>query len=202
MGKQTYVLTAISLATCKLLCQSPNSSIASVAHSLLIKRFASLPDAVQILTHDAQSSNERVQRQARQAVQFLRDYECEMHETLPLPLQYADDLIYRGEFGNMRNTRREEWDAFAENRGQGRSSRDSDVVARLDELSDEIDRIESRWRAITSGQARVTTWDRPRARGEDEAETRRRRREAMVFREGGGRIEEEDIFRPVRTVSE
>lgn len=68
-------------------------------------------------------------------------------------------------------------------------------VVSMEELSAEIERG-------SQGTARFAGWDRIPApevlAGAAQAEMRRRRREAMVFHEGGGDVEEADIFRPRR----
>ena len=208
----------IDVKTLKTLCMSPNPSIAAAARSLVIRRFAALPDAAEILNNDRESEDPEISRKATQAVKYLRDFDMQFGESL-LPEQYEHDhaeeliaqlerehgadVIYRTADGEAAIMHESEWDTMARelNRRQDHfdEERGMDVVARLEELSEEIARTEQEMGAL---QARMG-WDRvempggssrpPAYRGEAR---RRRHREAMVLHEGDGILEEEDIIRP------
>jgi hypothetical protein len=177
----------------------------------VIKRFASLPDAAEILRRNIESPNERTKRLARQAIQYLYEWDLELRDSLPIdPSEQAED----GQDWQNYPELDEVFDALAAEGyhtegSDGEDTRElpgSGLVARLEELSEEVNRTERDFDSLRNGvgQARFAGWDRiplqrPPLRGEeDEAERRRRRREVMVFHEGSARVQERDIFRPNR----
>ncbi|USW54209.1 hypothetical protein Slin15195_G075280 [Septoria linicola] len=220
----THPEESVDIKTLRTLCLSPNPSIAAAAHSLVIRRFAGQPDAIEILRKDLDSTNPEISRKAKQAVQYLYDFDIELRDRLgsrglddlDLPMGYADDVAYRDENGELQVMDVDEWDAVARARNRQQASFDDDergmdVVARLEELSQEIDRTEREMESLQSGvgQARFAGWDRipapPRPLvpsgqlGDESSNRRRRHREAMVLHEGDGIIEEDDIIRPTQS---
>ncbi|GIZ43747.1 hypothetical protein CKM354_000696300 [Cercospora kikuchii] len=212
---------SIEVKTLKTLCLSPNPSIAAAAHSLVIRRFAAQPNAIDILRRDIDSKNPETSRRAKQAVQYLYDFDLELRHSLPrgglddldLPMEYADDVAYRDENGELQLMDVDDWNAMARARNRQQNSLDDeramDVVARLEELSEEIARTEREMDDLQAraNHARFAGWDRIPApirptfasgglQGSEAEDRRRRHREAMVLHEGDGRVEEEDIIRP------
>lgn len=210
----------VDLRTLRTLCMSPNPSIAAAAQSLVMRRFAALPNAAEILARDRESEDPDTSRKAVQAIKYLRDYDMEFGISMPPHMSLddtmdflntmnhdpdvaVDEVTYRDENGESTVMHGTDWDSMARelNRRQHAfdADRGFDVVARLEELSEEIARTERNTGLL---QARIG-WDGSSASREPFAitgggrdERRRRHREVMVLHEGNGRIEEEDIISP------
>jgi hypothetical protein len=200
---------SISLSTLKTLALSPNHNIANSAISLIVMRFAMLPDAHEILAKDWYSKNEKLRRQARTALKFLQDYpspdlRAGTGQHVPLDLSRG---LGRGR-GRVTDTHPHSFEDMVE---YFRSSPDSEggddrnSMDLLDRLDAEMDDLRLNDGLVPSVERPIAGWTAiPRARparsgeGEAESERRRRRREAMVLHEGDGGVEEDDIIRTRR----
>ncbi|KAF2764782.1 hypothetical protein EJ03DRAFT_15979 [Teratosphaeria nubilosa] len=202
----------IDLSTLKTLAESPNHNIAHSAISLIVTRFASMPNAHEILAQDCYSKNEKVRSQARTALKFLKDYPfpADLSARQHIPLSNSDSLVISP--GPIPQSR-EEWEEYFASHPEldlpdpardGSDGADLEIqvntrrhivldyehgdvlVPRLGEPNTEF----AGWTSIPRA--------RPLRENEVETERRRRRREAMVLHEGDGGVNEDDIFRPQR----
>ncbi|KAF2218043.1 hypothetical protein CERZMDRAFT_64117 [Cercospora zeae-maydis SCOH1-5] len=115
----THPEESVEVRTLKTLCLSPNDSIAAAAHSLVIRRFAAQPNAINILRHDIDSKNPETSRRAKQAVQYLYEYDLELQE--PLLHGRLDDLALPAEHAtDEENRRRRHREAMVLHDGDGR----------------------------------------------------------------------------------
>ncbi|EME38263.1 hypothetical protein DOTSEDRAFT_57407 [Dothistroma septosporum NZE10] len=197
----------IAISTLKTLALSPNPSIASSAASLIVTRFASLPDAAEIISTDLYSKDEDTRRRAKQAIAYLQDWDTtlstsldetrtfaarealvEAARTLRSPHPSTPHLPTLAEMQSVANVAGglvsvSDLDREAERQ----RDRQLDVVSRLEEMA------EIGWsnEELEQGSARFAGWDRiPNERddGDDgdvydlrrELAERRRRRRVMV----------------------
>lgn len=72
----------IEISTLEILARSPNPNIAASAASLIVTRFAALPDAAEIISTDLQSEDEDTRRKARQAISYLQDWDTALSTSL------------------------------------------------------------------------------------------------------------------------
>lgn len=166
----------ISLEHLKLLTESPNFNIANAATGLVVDRFMRDGDAYRSFMRDLHSEDEATRHRARLTRDFLRTWPAKSGHILPrYPPSRSDSGRSLSDGGDLTDE----------------ESRLHDGEANL--LYDgEINVV------IPSDDDPVAGWtnvprERPTA---DEAERRRRRREAMVLRESEGGVEESDIIRP------
>lgn len=182
MLKSALALTVDDL---KVLADSPHPNIANAAISLILSRLSRLPHTSQMLTKDLVSSDPDTVRQAREAIHFIRNDESASFDTRSLPFSHM---------GYASPTR---WsDVMSE--GPEEDGRISPLARLRDEL------IGGNSVVVPSIEDPVAGWENvPRERAlngveedGDDAETRRRRREAMVLHEGSHAITRDDIIRP------
>ena len=190
---QLTVRPAISLQTLKTLATSPNPSIAASATSLIVQRFAALPDASKLLANDANSGDEARSRQALTAIKFLRDWPSGpmFSDVVSIPdspaMSPCLEAMPGDREGGLTRTPESLPDLFAV---------DGELVgAEMDRMDGLI--VPSREHPV-AGWTNVPRERPPRTENLEELERRRRRREAMVLHEGSGRVNEDDIFRPRR----
>lgn len=205
---------AISLETLRTLAFSPNPSIALAARGLIITRFASLPDAGEIITRDLSSSDESVKARARTAINYLSEWDeaLSVHAGPRTPPFAVAESMEAGPERTLLTQALQEIDHGTRSRAetsaralrhlagftngvpQGSYSQDAqNVVSRLEELAATgfPAMTDEQW---TPGTAPFAGWDSiPSQRqsvAETEAERRRRRREAMVVFETEGDAED------------
>lgn len=169
----------------RVLADSPHPNIANAAISLVLSRFARLPHATQTITKDLASDDPLICKRAQTAVHFLRNREnvpWDARGGLPLsPPGYATPTHWS--------------EVLSEGSEDGFGRRLSDV------RDGEVD---GGGVIVPSIEDPVAGWeDVPRERAlngtdgaGDDAEARRRRREAMVLHEGEGAVTGSDIIRP------
>ncbi|KAH9809172.1 hypothetical protein Tdes44962_MAKER06199 [Teratosphaeria destructans] len=202
----------IELSTLETLAESPNHNIAHSAISLIVTRFASMPDAHEILAQDCYSKNERVRSQARTALNFLKDYPfpADLSAGQHIPLTNSDRLVRSPE---PIPQSRDEWEEYFASHPEldlPDSAREESNGADLEIQVDArrhimLDHAHGDVLVPPLGESDTTFagWTSiPRARplreNEVETERRRRRREAMVLHESDDGMDEHDIFRPQR----
>lgn len=166
---------AISLDVLQTLATSPNPNISNSAIDLIVARCWKTEGLIESVQADAASSDPALRGKARTAVAFLHAEAAgnSMGRASPhdgLGRRLSPSVISNDyEFDNG-PTRESEWVRAARERGFTIPSEEDPVAG---------------WAAV------------PRERdSSDEAELRRRRREAMVLHEGVGGLGEEDIIRP------
>lgn len=218
-----HVHVHLSVQTLKTLCQSPHPSIAAAACSLVIRRFAALPNAADILARDRESEDAEIRRKAVQAVRYLKDFDgmdssllSNMHYDLP---DHHHDHEEEEMLTAWERQHREsgagtvnEEEVIIYSTPMGETARMSesewDAIATLEELNEDIARTERDMGALQAslGWDRVvlrrplTLWEAPHGGGHADAWSRRNR-EAMVVHQGDGRVDEEHIIRPFVSTS-
>ncbi|CAK4032756.1 Hypothetical predicted protein [Lecanosticta acicola] len=178
----------ISLTTLGTLATSPNPSIATAAKSIIIRRFAGLPNATEILETDLHSKNDVVRRRARQAVAYLDEWDEDI-----APDQFDVEELPPASGGYIRQE---------EMREVGRLRRQIQLLEGSGMSQDDVDLamegIMSRLEELGFSDVSQLGLASPIVGLNADAEARRNRREAIVLHEGAGRIEEDDIIQPVR----
>ena len=175
-----------------MLAESPDPNIANAAISLIVFRFARQPNASRSLLKDCDSTDETTRIQANQAAHFLRAW--------PLPPDLDRERL-------PFTTPSEDGDIFAPSEAES----DEGFVSVSRRLHDHLAGVRGGsdgWvnqhqEVVPSTEDPVAGWtnvprERPLDDGEEDWESRRRRREAMVLHEGEGRVVEGDIIRPRR----
>lgn len=188
----TYTLIlALTLPELKVLADSPHPNISNSAISLILSRISRHPKAGELIVKDLASKNPETSHRAREAIHYVRNTECSSFEDrqgLPIsPDGYSSPLHWS--------------DAESEAPDDDGLDRDGEGdVSPLGALRDEL--LGSR-DVVPSIENPVAGWENvPRERGlrtqadGSVAESRRRRREAMVLHEGAGAVTGDDIFRP------
>lgn len=174
---------AISLTTLGTLSTSPNPRISTAARGILIRRFAALPNATEILEADLNSTKPIVRRRAQQAVRYLEEWDEEVTPGYEGRQQMEQDVLLQWEEPyNPRLNSDENWD-----------ERPGYVDAAVDRI---VSRIDEELEIPVSGRGGRVSAEVLQREDEDEERRRRRRREAIVLHEGGGSVGEEDIIRP------
>lgn len=179
---------ALTVHDLRILADSPHPNIANAAISLIISRFARLPHATQTITKDLASSDAATRQRAHTVVHFLRNYDdvpFDARGTLPIsPPGYSSPTHWS--------------DVLSEPSEDGRAGSLPDLGAEL---------VDGGGMIVPSIEDPVAGWENvPRERAlsgneeADDAEARRRRREAMVLHEGRGAVTGSDILRPRSSV--
>lgn len=157
-----------------------------------MQRFAQLPEASQLLARDAYSTDEKLRKQARTAIEFLRDWPSGPLLREAVSILDSPNLSPRltGRISDETN---------------GDVGRTPDSIPDLitvdrEPVVAEMDRVDGLTMSnVPNAVAQWMSVPRERPPGTADAaelERRRRRREAMVLHEGGGHVNEDDIFRP------
>ncbi|KAF2482333.1 hypothetical protein BDY17DRAFT_324622 [Neohortaea acidophila] len=210
----------MSLENLKILADSPDYHISTAAAEIVVERIVRQPEAIRSIVNDAtQSEDKQLQAHARQALSFLRPFrnarryaevrrnwepypEFGEHSGNSTPSVHPVPEHVRAAFASLQDLRAERA-AFSslqdlqaagdraafESLQELRAERDARMQGSLDEPL-----------LVPSEENPVAGWtnvprERSGTRGEDEAGRRRRRREAMVLREGDGGAVEDDIIR-------
>ncbi|KAK3714672.1 hypothetical protein LTR37_007652 [Vermiconidia calcicola] len=183
--------------------ESTETNIANTAISVIIERFSKQdPNAYQNIVRDLRSKNERTREQAKMAINFLHDRPLppalERQRRPYSPLGYASDSLVVTLPARRRTARHLTSDDLARPEGMA-TGPDPSFEDLAEEAEAQMDSTAER-EIVPSEENPVAGWTNvPRERpvaGEDEAERRRNRREAMVLHEGEGGVLESDIIRP------